>query len=309
MRSRFVMILPIALMLAYAPFVGAAEPVKEPPAAKPQSEAEQAIRKAAQEFDAAFNSGSADKIAALWTADSEYVDEDGHRYVGRDTIKKEYAEFFAGNPQAKIRSATDSVRLVNATTAIEDGRAMLEPPPVGAPGTSRYTAVYVQQDGKWLLSSVHDMRVERPSNYHQLDDFEWLIGTWHAGKGSMAMETKCRWLANKSFIERTYVVTDGGLPTSSGLQIIGWDPDVQQLCSWTLSSDAGHAKNVWRPQGAGWVSQSSGVQGDGTKTTGVTSLRRIDDNTLGWKSTDRTVGGVRLPDLEEVILKRDAPKP
>jgi len=30
----------------------AAEPVKEPPAAKPQSEAEQAIRKAAQEFDA-----------------------------------------------------------------------------------------------------------------------------------------------------------------------------------------------------------------------------------------------------------------
>jgi hypothetical protein len=57
------------------------------------------------------------------------------------------------------------------------------------------------------------------------------------------------------------------------------------------------------------VSQSSGVQGDGTKTTGVTSLRRIDDNTLGWRSTDRTVGGVRLPDLQEVILKRDVAKP
>jgi hypothetical protein len=153
------------------------------------------------------------------------------------------------------------------------------------------------------------MRVEHPSNYHQLDDFEWLIGTWHAGKGNVSVETKCRWLANKSFIERKYVVSDGGLPTSSGLQIIGWDPEVQQLCSWTFSSDGGHAKNVWRPQGGGWVSQSTGVQGDGTKTTGVTSLRRIDDNTLGWTSTDRTVGGVRLPDLQEVILKRDAPKP
>ncbi len=312
MKRRLLMILPIALVLACAGLVGAAESVKEAAPAKSQSAAEQAIRKAAQEFDAAFNSGSADKIAALWTADAEYVDEDGRRYEGRDTIKKEYAEFFAANPHAKIRSATDSIRLVNSTTAIEDGRAMLEPPPAGAPGTSRYTAVYVQQAGldeKWLLSSVHDMRVERPSNYHQLDDFEWLIGTWHAGKGNVRIETKCRWLANKSFIERTYVVSDGGLPTSSGLQIIGWDPDLQQICSWTFSSDAGHAKNVWRLQGAGWESQSSGVQGDGTKTTAVTFLRRVDDNTLGWKSTDRTLGGVRLPDLQEVLLKRDTAKP
>jgi uncharacterized protein (TIGR02246 family) len=303
------MIPQIALVLAGADLVGAAEPVKEPAPAKSQSADEQAVRKAAQDFDAAFNSGSADKIAALWTADAEYVDEDGRRYEGRDTIKKEYAEFFAANPRAKIRSATDSVRLVNGTTVIEDGRAMLDPPPAGAPGTSRYTAVYVLKDGKWLLSSVHDMRVERPSNYHQLDDFEWLIGSWYAEKGNMRIETKCRWLANKSFIERTYVVSDGGLPTSSGLQIIGWDPELQQLCSWTFSSDAGHAKNVWRPQGAGWASQSSGVLGDGTKTTGVTLLRRVDDNTLGWKSTDRTVGGVRLPDLQEVMLKRSAAKP
>jgi|HubBroStandDraft_6_1064221.scaffolds.fasta_scaffold06920_7 uncharacterized protein (TIGR02246 family) len=309
MKRRLSVLVPFVLFFAGTQFVGAAEPVKEPPAAKPQSEAEQAIRKAAQEFDAAFNSGSADKIAALWTADAEYVDEDGRRYAGRDAIKKEYAEFFAGNPQVKIRSATDSVRLVNPTTAIEDGRALLEPPPAGAPGTSRYSAVYVQQDGKWLLSSVHDMRVERPSNYHQMDDFEWLIGTWRATNGKVQLETKCRWLANKSFIERNYVVTDGGLPSSSGVQIIGWDPELQQLCSWTFSSDAGHAKNVWRPQGAGWVSQASGVQADGTKTTGVTSLRRIDDNTLELKSTDRTAGGVQLPDLQPVILKRDVAKP
>lgn len=312
MKRRLSMILPVAVLIACTHLGGASEPVKEPPQLKPQPAAEQAVRKAAQEFDAAFNSGSADKVAALWTADAEYVDEDGRRYVGRDTIKKEYAGFFAANPHTKIQSATDSVRLVNGTIAIEDGRAMLDPPPAGAPGTSRYTAVYVQEggvDGKWLLSSVHDMRVERPSNYHQMDDFEWLIGTWHTTNGKMQLETKCRWLANKSFIERTYVVSDGGLPTSSGLQIIGWDPDLQQLCSWTFSSDAGHAKNVWTPQGGGWTSQSSGVQGDGTKTTGVTSLRRIDDNTLGWKSTDRTAGGVRLPDLKEVILKRDVAKP
>jgi hypothetical protein len=55
--------------------------------------------------------------------------------------------------------------------------------------------------------------------------------------------------------------------------------------------------------------ESSGVMSDGTKTTAVNVLRKVDDDTLGWRSTDRTVGGVRLPDLHEVILKRRSEKP
>jgi hypothetical protein len=92
------------------------------------------------------------------------------------------------------------------------------------------------------------------------------------------------------------------------VQILGWDPEEQQICSWTFSSDAGHAKNVWKPNATGWGSQSAGMLGDGTKTTGVTLLRRVDDETLGLKSIDRTVGGVRLSDLQEVIFKRSAEK-
>jgi uncharacterized protein (TIGR02246 family) len=309
MKNRLSMMLRIAPVLAFADLVGAAESGKEPPPAKPQTAAEQAVRKACLEFDQAFNSGDAEKVAALWTVDAEYVDENGRRYMGRDTIKKEYAQLFASSPRVKIHSATDLVRIVSDTTAIEDGRAMIEPPPKGAPGSSRFTALYVLQEGKWLLSSVHDIRVEKPTNYEQLDDFEWLIGTWQGGQGKVRVESKCRWLANKSFIERTYAVTDAGLPTSSGTQIIGWDPEHQQICSWTFSSDAGHAQNVWKQHRGGWWMESSGVMSDGTKTTAVNVLRKVDDDTLGWRSTDRTVGGVRLPDLHEVILKRRSEKP
>jgi uncharacterized protein (TIGR02246 family) len=303
----------VALVLAIAELVGAAEPVKEPaPAkeapAKTQSPAERAVRKAAANFDQAFNSGDAEKVAGLWTADAEYVDEDGERYAGRDVIKKEYSEFFVVNPHAKINSVTDAVRMVNDTTAIEDGRAMIQPPPAGAPGSSRYTAVYVLQDGKWLLASFHDMRVASPSNYHRLDDFEWLIGTWQSGEGDNRIETTCRWLTNKSFVERTYTVITGGLPASSGTQIIGWDPEIQQLSSWNFSSDSGYAKETWKPIANGWWSQSSGVLGDGTKTTAVKVFQRLDDDTLSLKSSDRTLGGVRLPDLNEVIFKRSVKK-
>jgi uncharacterized protein (TIGR02246 family) len=314
MRSRLSMIPRITLILALAGLVGAAEPVKEPasvkeqPPAKSPSPAELAVRKAASDFDQAFNTRNADKVADLWTADAEYIDEDGQRYVGRDVIKKEYAEFFAANPQAKITSVIDSVRVINDSTAIEDGRAMIQPPPAGAPGSSRYTAIYVQHEGKWLLSSVHDMRVASPSNYHQLDDFEWLIGTWQAGEGDNRIETTCRWLKNKSFVERTYQVITAGLPSASGTQIIGWDPEIKQLCSWNFSSDSGYTKDAWKPIANGWWSQSSGVMGDGTKTTAVKVFQKLDDDTLSMKSTDRTAGGVRLPDLKEVIFKRAVKK-
>jgi uncharacterized protein (TIGR02246 family) len=324
MKRPFSMIARGAFVLALANLVNAGEPAKEPPptkvespaaapfkeaaSAKAPSPAEVAVRKAASDFDQAFNAGSADKIAGLWTADAEYIDEDGQRYVGRDVIKKEYAEFFAANPQSKISSVTDSVRVINDSTAIEDGRAMIQPPPAGAPGSSRYTAIYVLQDGKWLLSSVHDMKVATPSNYHKLDDFEWLIGTWHAGEGDARIETTCRWLKNKSFVERTYQVINEGLPASSGTQIIGWDPETQQLTSWNFSSDSGYAKDTWKPIANGWWSQSSGVLGDGTKTTAVKVFQKLDDDTLSLKSTDRTAGGVRLPDLKEVIFKRSVKK-
>ncbi len=294
----------IALVLALANLAGAGEPAKEPASHKAQSPAELAVRKAASDFDQAFNSGNADKVAGLWAVDAEYIDEDGQRYVGRDVIKKEYANFFSANPHAKISSVTDSVRMIDDTTAVEDGRAMIQPPPAGTPGSSRYTALYVLHEGNWLLSSVHDMRVASPSNYHRLDDFEWLIGTWQAGEGDVRIETTCRWLKNKSFVERTYQVVKAGLPATSGTQIIGWDPEQQQLCSWNFSSDSSYAKEVWKPLANGWWTQSSGVLGDGTRTTAVKVFQKLDDNTLSLKSTNRTAGGVRLPDLKEVILRR-----
>jgi uncharacterized protein (TIGR02246 family) len=309
MRIQLSMVLSIVLALVLVPFVRAAEPEKEAAAAKTPTAAEQAVRKVAMSFDEAFNSHSADKVGDLWTADAEYIDEDGQRYTGRDTIKKEYAEFFGANPRAKMRSVIDSVRIVNGTTAVEDGRAIIEPPAAGSPGSSRYTALYVLQDGKWLLSSVHDMRVATPSNYHRLDDFEWFIGTWKGGEGDVQIETTCRWLGNKSYIERTYQVITGGLPSTSGVQIIGWDPELQQMCSWNFSSDSGYAKETWKPREGGWWTQSTGTLGDGTKTTAVKVFQKLDDDTLSLQTTDRTVGGVRLPDLKEVIFKRVAEKP
>jgi hypothetical protein len=83
---------------------------------------------------------------------------------------------------------------------------------------------------------------------------------------------------------------------------------LQQMSSRNFSSDSGYAKETWEPLANGWVSQSSGALGDGTKTTAVKFFQRLDDDTFSMKSTDRTLGGVRLPDLKEVVFRRSVKK-
>ena len=54
----------------------------------------------------------------------------------------------------------------------------------------------------------------------------------------------------------------------------------------------------------GWTIQSVGVMKDGTPTSTTYLLSRKDNDTLLWKSDDRTVGDTLLPDGDEVALKR-----
>ena len=72
-------------------------------------------------------------MASLWTKDGEYIDEAGHKFEGRDAIEKEYAAFFAAQPGAKINVVIDSLRLASETTAIEDGRTVVELGPNSSP--------------------------------------------------------------------------------------------------------------------------------------------------------------------------------
>jgi uncharacterized protein (TIGR02246 family) len=126
-----------------------------------------AIRQGSRAFVAAFNQGDAKTVASLWTGDGEYIDEAGKRFAGRAAIEEEYARFFAAHPGVKIEIAIDSLRLISADAAIEDGRAILDPAPASAPAVSKYTAVHVKSGGQWLMSTVRDTRVDTPSGYHK----------------------------------------------------------------------------------------------------------------------------------------------
>ncbi len=263
-----------------------------------------AIRESSRTFVAAFNRGDAKEVAAHWTEDGDYVDDSGRNFVGRDAIENGYASFFAENPHAQLRLAIDSLRMLGSNAAIEDGRAMVDPHPAGAPGMGKYSVVHVKVDGKWLMATVRDTRVELPSAYRNVADLEWLIGTWDAEEHGAKSESVCRWVANKSYVERSYNVTHTDGTTTSGVQLIGWNPLGGHVQSWNFSSDGGHAVGIWTPREGGWTAEIRGVTGDGTHTAAVNLLTRLDENAYAWKSINRSVDGQPLADTDEVVMRR-----
>jgi uncharacterized protein (TIGR02246 family) len=278
-----------------------ADPASTSPAV--DSEVATAVRQTADAFVETFNRGDAAAVAALWTPDGEYIDEAGRVFTGRDAIQAEYAAFFSEHPGTTMKIAIRSLRSPTPAVVIEEGRATLDPEPAGAVPTS-YTALHVNVDGQWLMASVRDTSANAPSTHGALAPLEWLVGSWSAEGPAATAESTCRWIANKSFLQRSFRVRAGDQVAASGEQIIGWNPLVGALQSWTFTADGGVAVGSWTPTEAGWLVESVGATADGVPTYSVTQFRPLDADAFVWQSVARSAGDVALPDTEEVILKR-----
>jgi uncharacterized protein (TIGR02246 family) len=283
---------------------------KATPAAPKASSAESEIRATATSFVQAFNRGDPQAVAALWTADGTAADDDGTLYKGRSAIEAQYAELFKQHPRARMEVAVKSIEFPTPTVAIEDGMAQVVSQDGPAPQVSRYTAVHVKQDGKWLMASVREASMELASGFPRVESLGWLVGTWKADRDGTEVHTTIRWIANKSFLERDYTVRKDGISVSSGQQIIGWDPKSGRIRSWSFDGTGGNGSGLWTATPDGWRIESTGVMPDGSPTSSRDLLIRVpgDDNVLGWRSTARTVRGAALPDIPEVVLDRISEK-
>jgi uncharacterized protein (TIGR02246 family) len=278
------------------------------PAAKVVDESAAAIQKTATAFADAFNRGDAKAIAALWTTTGEYVDESGNEHVGQAAIESCYADFFKANPGASLTLVIDSVRSVSPTAAIEDGRAVLTLPSAGETSSSAYSVVHSKVDGRWLMASVREERMDGGTAHEHIADLQWLIGSWTAEDQGVTTKSECQWIGDKSFVERRYTTKAADGVESSGVQIIGWNAQAGRVQSWNFGADGSFAVGVWTPTEGGWQASVSGVTIGGATTSAINRFQRLDDNAYVWQSVDRSLDATSLPDSDEVIVRRDVQK-
>ena len=271
---------------------------------KPRAKDEAAIRASVRSYVEAFNRGDAKRLAAHWSDDGEYIGPDGTRIAGRTSIEAAFKDLFSTEDSPRLEVSKPQVKFVTDEVAIEEGIARVISPRE-APTDSTYMAVHVKKEGKWKLHSVRETVLPSPpSHYGELQQLEWMIGSWVDESEAAVVETVCQWTKNKNFITRTFKASVEGMDPLEGTQVIGWDPAAGSIRSWLFDSDGGFAEGFWSQDGNRWIVRTKQVLPDGRQASSVNVFTYRDQNTFTWQSTQRLVDGEELPNVEEFPVVR-----
>ena len=267
---------------------------------------EEAIKKALDAYVAAYNRADARGLAALMTANAEYIDDEGEVVRGRAAIEKEMAEFFAEGASVRLVVTTESRRFIGSNVAIERGTAVVTAAD-GGTAQGGYTTVWSKTEGSWKMESVQEsVDAVGPSHVQKLQELAWLIGTWVDQDEHATIRTVGQWTANRNFISRSFSVAVDGQVDLSGTEIIGWDPASERIRGWVFDSEGGFSQETWTKKGDRWVVTSAGVLADGRRSSAVLLYQKTDDDHYTWQSTEREVDGEFQPDIRKVTVVRES---
>jgi len=276
----------------------------------PDREADKAaIDKLIKENIQAFNNRDAAAIAANWTAEGEYIRNDGEPIRGRAEIEKGYAEYFKtlkGKPKLEIQ--TDGLRFTSADTAVLEVTLRLKNEEGELIASSWRNTLLVREGGQWKIAIVQEWDRDEGLDV-SLKELEWLIGTWHVATKDREVTTTYEWDENKAFIRGKYTVKEGAKVIESGTQMIGKDNAAGAIHSWVFSSDGGFGDGLWTREGKKWSVDVYGVTPDGRELTATAIYIHVDANTYTWQSVDQAVDGQPIPDTHPIkVTKQKAGK-
>jgi uncharacterized protein (TIGR02246 family) len=281
------------------------EPVGTPPSVldPTTNNDEKAIRKNQEAYVKAFNAGDARALAAFWSLDGEFVDASGRIYRGRAAIEKEFTTWFSKEKGKKLDVRSDSLRFLGPGIALESGVTRLTDPD-GKRSSSNFSIVHTRREGRWFLASVREIPFASTSQEEHLRDFEWLVGSWTARNGGRSVELNCEWTAKRAFLVRRYTLKEPGEETRTGLQVIGWDPLLRGVRSWTFDSAGGFGSETWVRDGKRWVIEARGVTAEGAEFGSVNILTPLDHDNFTWQSVQRSTNETPLPDTAVIKVTR-----
>jgi uncharacterized protein (TIGR02246 family) len=278
----------------------------KPPKSEPvRPDEEKLIREASEALARAFEKGDAKAVAEFFTEEGEYHDE-GHEIIrGREAIGKAYADFFAKRKEVKVQNKVESIRFLGKDSALEEGTFTVTAKDAPA-NPSRYSTLYLRQDGRWLIGLLKEWGDEKASKAN-IEDLSWLIGTWRSENGESISKCKYEWGHYKKFIYCDFSVQiklKDKTINSKGTQVIGVDPAVGLIHSWTFDSEGGIGEASWTWDSNRWVIHSSGTLHDGTELNATNLMTPAGNDSFTWRSVSRTTNGEPLPDLLGIKVVR-----
>jgi len=274
----------------------------------PKREADKlAIDKLTKELIQAFDKRDAAAIAEHYTAEGEFIRNDGEAIRGRAEIQKAYAEYFKTlTGKSKLEVQSDNLRFPSADTAVAEVTLRLKNDEGEVIASSWRNALLVREGGQWKIAIVREWDRDTDQDV-TLKELAWLIGTWQASNKDREVTTIYEWDENKAFIRGKYTVKEGSKVIESGTQMIGKDNADGVIRSWVFQSDGGFGGGVWTRDGKKWTVDVHGVTPDGQELTATTIYIHVDPNAYTWQAVNQAVDGEPIADTQPIKVTRQKP--
>jgi uncharacterized protein (TIGR02246 family) len=259
------------------------------------------IGKLGQRFREAFEKNDAKAIADFYTKQCEYYDDtSGEVFRGPAEVEKAYQQIFKARPKSKIEVQDKSLRFLAGNTAVLEGLVRVKPLGPELPVSTRYSCILVREEGQWKIALEREWGVDED----KLDDLSWLIGEWTAKSKERELTMSFRWNDKKTLLVDHFTVKEGGRVTSSGTQRIGLDPESGRIHSWMIDQIGGKGQSLWMRDQNSWLLDSVGTLSNGTETSSVNIITRLNDDAFTWRSIDRRIGTEELPPTDPIRVTR-----
>lgn len=274
------------------------------PGAAKAAEAADELKAAIKAYVEAFNKHDHATLGAMWSESGVYTDkETGDKAEGREAIQQDFEALFKEKPDARLTGELADVRFIKPDVALVEGRASVyfqgEEPVL-----SSFSAVMIKDGDKWLLDSVNETAVPQPaSSRDALADLEWMIGNWQDDSEEAMVATQVRWSPNEAFLIRSFAAQIGD-EEYEGTQVIGFDPAIQQIRSWSFYSDGSFGDATWSHNNGEWVVKGTHRLADGRLAAGTQVITPIDENTINVQLIAQTVDGEPAPSAEPIKVVR-----
>jgi uncharacterized protein (TIGR02246 family) len=217
-----------------------------------------AIDKLIKDQIEAFNNRDATAMAAQWTAEGEFIANDGEPIRGRAEVQKGYADFFKTlKGKSRVEVQSDGLRFPSADTAVAEVTLRVKDEDGDVVASSWRNTLAVREGGQWKVAMVREWDRDTALDVG-LSELDWLVGTWHAASKEREVTTSYEWDENKTFIRGKYAVKEGGKVVESGTQMIGKDNAEGAIRSWVFQTDGGSAAACGRAKARSGPSMSTG---------------------------------------------------
>ncbi len=266
---------------------------------------EQEVRAAIVAYVEAFNKRDIESLGNMWAENSVHIDLTLNQTTqGRESIQSDLKNAFESNPNIQLSGTVEDIRIIREEIASVSGEVMLSNG-MDAPSRSHFNAVLVKSNGRWMIDKMEETSVATPLNAAAaLRQLEWLVGQWQDNSQAPAITSNIAWAEGNGFLIRTFqVASEEGSPHHS-TQIIGWDPSIQQIRSWTFNADGSFGQGFWTKEAAGWAIAATQTLSDGRHSTGTYLMDVQDPDHFTMQLIGHEIDGEPQSTLEPIQVVR-----